>query len=227
NGEPLNPERGALEDGVAGIIRTWSDGLVEALMAAHAPSKAGALYERYRDAFSQGYREAYSPIDAVNDIRVIENLAAARPLSADFHRRATVEGPGIGLKVWSHNRPIPLSERVPVLENMGFRVVVELTYSIALGGPEDPDVWLHDMALEPAAGGAVDLVDRKQALEACFIVVMTGGAESDGYNALVLTAALMWRDVALIRAISRYLRQIRVPYSQDYMWATLVQHAAI
>ena len=37
----------------------------------------------------------------------------------------------------------------------------------------------------------------------------------------------MWRDVALIRTLSRYLRQIRVPYSQDYMWATLVKHAAI
>ena len=37
----------------------------------------------------------------------------------------------------------------------------------------------------------------------------------------------MWRDVALIRTISRFLRQIRVPYSQDYMWATLVKHASI
>ena len=36
----------------------------------------------------------------------------------------------------------------------------------------------------------------------------------------------MWRDVALVRTISRFLRQIRVPYSQDYMWATLVKHAA-
>ena len=58
-------------------------------------------------------------------------------------------------------------------------------------------------------------------------MVMRGGAENDGYNALVLAAGLMWRDVALIRAISRFLRQIRVPYSQDYMWATLVKHAPI
>jgi glutamate dehydrogenase len=56
---------------------------------------------------------------------------------------------------------------------------------------------------------------------------MTGGAESDGYNALVLAAGLMWRDIALIRTISRFLRQIRVPYSQDYMWTTLTKHAAI
>src|SRR5262249_46684198 len=44
---------------------------------------------------------------------------------------------------------------------------------------------------------------------------------------LVLAAGMMWRDVALIRTLSRYLRQIRVPYSQDYMWATLVKQAPI
>ena len=56
---------------------------------------------------------------------------------------------------------------------------------------------------------------------------MSGSAENDGYNALMLAAGLVWRDVALIRTISRFLRQIRVPYSQDYMWATLRKHARI
>src|SRR6266511_5288300 len=77
------------------------DGLDDALSAAHDPAKARALFERYREAFSQGYREAYTPIDAVNDIRVIEGLSANRPLSADVHRRTTDEGgPSIGLKIW-------------------------------------------------------------------------------------------------------------------------------
>ena len=78
-----------------------------------------------------------------------------------------------------------------------------------------------------AAGGSADIEARKGSLEAAFLVIMTGAAESDGYNALVLDAGLMWRDVALIRSISRFLRQIRVPYSQDYMWSTLVKHASI
>ena len=73
----------------------------------------------------------------------------------------------------------------------------------------------------------IDLAALEQRLEACFLVVMRGRAENDGYNALVLEAGLPWRDVALIRTISRFLRQVRVPYSQDYMWATLRKHAAI
>jgi len=57
--------------------------------------------------------------------------------------------------------------------------------------------------------------------------VMRGRAENDGYNALVLEAGLQWRDVALVRTLSRYLRQAKVAYSQDYMWATLRKHAGV
>ncbi|HEY7302333.1 MAG TPA: NAD-glutamate dehydrogenase [Xanthobacteraceae bacterium] len=224
-GEP-GPDRSALEEAVSAIVRTWSDALLDALAAAHGMAKARALFERYRDAFSEGYREAYPPITAVSDIRVVERLSAAFPLNADFHRRGQ-DGAALGLKVWSYGRPIPLSERVPVLENMGFRVVDERTFQMAMSARESREVWLHDMVLERAGGEAVDLAPRKQGLETCFIVVMTGGAENDGYNALVLAAGLMWRDIALIRAIARFLRQIRVTYSQGYMAATLAKHADI
>jgi glutamate dehydrogenase len=226
-GETPNPDRAALEDAIAGIVRTWTDALAQALAEAHEPSRARALFERYRDAFSQGYREGYSPLDAVADIRVIEGLSAERPLGVDFYHRASDRQAVVGLKVLSHRRPIPLSERVPVLENMGFRVVDERTFHIAAAAAGEPGTWLHDMTLERADGGAVDLDPKMERLEACFIVVMRGVAENDGYNALVLTADLWWRDVALIRTISRFLRQIRVPYSQDYMWATLRKHPGV
>ena len=127
--------------------------------------------------------------------------------------------------MFSHSRPIPLSERVPVLENMGFRVVDERTYHIRPEGTAD--VWFHDMTLESALGQPFELAALRERLEACFLAVMGRSAENDGYNALVLATGLVWRDVALIRALSRFLRQIRVPFSQDYMWATLRKHAGI
>jgi glutamate dehydrogenase len=83
------------------------------------------------------------------------------------------------------------------------------------------------MELENAFGQPIDLATHATRLEACFLVVMGGGAENDGYNALVLAAGLGWREVALIRTLSRFLRQIRVAYSQGYMWATLRKHAAV
>ncbi len=226
-GEVPHPDRGTLERAVEAIVRTWIDELEDELARAYDPVKARAMFAQYRNAFSQGYREIYSPVTALADIRVIEGLAVARPLGVDFHRRAWEEGNTVGLKVWSFSRPIPLSERVPVLENMGFKVVDERTYQIDRNTDGTPDVWLHDMLLERADGRAIDLDAVKHGLEAAFLVVMSGGAENDGYNALVLAAGMMWRDVALIRTVSRFLRQIGVPYSQDYMWTTLVKHAPV
>src|SRR5581483_9803536 len=74
---------------------------------------------------------------------------------------------------------------------------------------------------------AIDLETMQKPLEAAFLFIMRGAAENDGFNALVLTAGLWWRDVTLIRAFARYLRQIRIAFSQDYMWATLRKHSAI
>ncbi len=219
-------DRTALEASVAAIVRTWADSLYDALSRSLEPQRARALFARYRDAFSDGYREAFSPSDAVADIRIIEGLSAERPLGVEFYRRMFEGEARVGLKIWSHLDQIPLSDRVPVLENMGFRVVDERTYHVATG-PGDSDAWLHDMMLMRNDGGDADLGDQSARLKTAFIVTMRGLAENDGYNALVLSAGLMWRDVALVRAISRFLRQIRVPYSQDYMWATLRRHAAI
>ncbi len=220
-------DRATLEREIAILVRSWTDGLGEALALANPPGKARELFDRYRDAFSVGFHDVYPPAVAANDIRAIEALTEQRPLGVDFHRRLEEERHSVGLKVWTFERPLPLSERVPVLENMGFRVVDERTYRVEPKADPARHVWLHDMLLERSDGGAIDLSECEARLAAAFLMIMRGGAENDGYNALVLAGGLGWRDVALIRTLSRFLRQIRVPFSQDYMWTTLTKHAGI
>jgi glutamate dehydrogenase len=226
-GETPNPDRAVLEEEVEAIVRTWADDLQEALTLAHEPARAQALLARYRDAFSDGYREVYSPATAVGDIRVIENLTSEHPVDIDFYRRLGEPDTSASLKVWSAGRPIPLSERVPVLENMGFKVVDERTFRIDPAGHAAREIWFHDTLLERDDGGAIELAALEQRLEACFLAVINGEAENDGFNALVLAAGLPWRDVALLRTLARFLRQARIAYSQDYLWATLRKHAGI
>ena len=221
------PALDLLERGVADIVRTWRDAFADALAASHEPAAARTLAQKYGDGFSAGYREAYSPQAAIADIRTLEGLTPDRPFGVSFLPHPH-DGEGCAnLKVWSYDRPIPLSDRVPVLEHMGFKVVDETTYHVQATGDDAPDFWLHDMALAASGGMGIDIAARRAQLEACFLVVMRGLAENDGFNALVLAAGLPWRDVALLRTLARYLRQIRVPYSQDYLWATLTKHAGV
>ncbi len=230
NGRPVelaHPARRELEAAVTRLVKTWADELLEALEKVHDAVRTRFLFAKYGRAFSPAYREAFNAAVAVGDIGAIESLSSDVPLSVDFQPGDSGYRQGASLKVWSFDRPIPLSERVPVLEHMGFIVVDESTYNVETSDGDRSHVWLHAMQLERRDGVTVDVGAAKPRLDACFAAVMRGVAEDDGYNALVLTAGAGWREVALIRTISRYLRQIRVPYSQDYMWATLVKHAAV
>ena len=132
----------------------------------------------------------------------------------------------LDLKVFSRGRAMPLSERVPVLEHMGFQVVSEQTFDVRSRHPGSDVMVVHDMSLMRAGGGALD-PSAAPRIEATLMAVFDGEAESDGYHALVLASPLDWRNIALLRTLSRYLQQIKVGFSQDYMWETLVRNAGI
>ena len=219
-GPTPDPSQATLEEAVAGITRTWSDGLVAALRAAHDPVRAAAMAKRYGAAFPPAYRDDFPPDTAMADIDRFERLTAERPIAGAFRAIAN-DNRRIGLRLVHLSDPIALSARVPMLENMGFRVIDERTYEVA-PAEERPRVWLHDMTLEPS--GPVDLAEHGSLLLACFMAVWYGFAEDDGYNALTVAAGVAWRDIALLRTVSRYLRQTGAAYSQSYMASTLVAH---
>jgi len=218
-GETPNPSQEELETSVAEIVRTWPDGLRDALRAKFEPSKARYLADRYALAFHGGFKEVYSPETALEDVLKIETLSKDRKTAITFFRRDTKET-RLSLKAYNREAPIPLSARVPLLEKMGFKVINERTYKIS---PADlPFAYLHEMTLEDARGGELAFDDDlRERLERLYMSVWRGEAENDGYNALVLTANLAWRDIALVRALSKYLRQAGLHYSEDYMSTAL------
>ncbi len=224
-GETPRPDQAWLEGEVARLTRTWTDNFREALYQHHKPLRADELFRTYDEAFSGGYQQTYSGETAVHDLEVVVKLTESQPLAISFHRPWPDRPEVAGLKLFRLGNPVPLSERVPILENMGFKVINERSFRIDC--PDDGAfklVWLHDMVLERADGEPIDLGALSAPLEAAFMAVNRGLAENDGYNALVVEAELDWRDIAMLRAYSRYLRQARIPYSQDYMWSTLNRH---
>jgi len=223
-------ERATLEAGISAIAATWVDKLKAALTASTDGMRARMLANRYAQAFTGGYTEAFDPQQAVADIAAIEKLTPARPVMISVYRSGDEDDPKrFGLKVFSHGAPLSLSYRVPVIENHGLHVVNERTYEIAPRAmPAPQPAWLHDMTIETADGKPIAINPEFNArLEASIMAVVGDRAESDGYNGLILRTALGWREISTIRALSRYLHQIRAPFSQDYMWETLRKNTAI
>jgi glutamate dehydrogenase len=213
NGGPTpRPDRDDLERDIASLTRSFGDRVVD---AAPNPGEVAP----YRDAFPPAYQSRTSPTAALADIGIFRELGAGVVL------RLTPPVPGgetAALRFYHLGNPLALSDRVPLLENFGFRVIDEETYTLApQGGPE---AYIHDMVLAPPADvvlGAVGVVGRT---EEALLAVWRGAAENDGFNQLTLTAGLAWSDVAVLRAFARYLRQLGLGFSQRYIAATLVAH---
>ncbi len=230
-GHTPSPDQDTLEAAAVDLIRTWADNLKAELYESLDLITATELFKRYCDAFPEGYQAAYSAGSVVRDIEISEKLVGQDRLAIEFFRPQIDRPHRVGLKLFRLDRPVPLSERVPVLEHMGFKVISEQTFRINRPSRDDDgeteQIWLHDMLVERADGAAIDLDRLATPLGDCFMAVMLGRAENDGYNALVVKAGLDWRDIAMLHAYSLYLRQVRIPYSQDYMWQTMQRHADI
>ncbi len=98
---------------------------------------------------------------------------------------------------------------MPILENIGFRVISERTFEV--GDEGAGSVFVHDMELENAFAGPIDLADGGALFEEVFLSVWHGEADNDGYNSLAQTAELGASAIGILRAYGRYLQQAGIP----------------
>ena len=231
--ETPTPDLPRLEARIADLARTWDDHFTDAVNAQFAAREASAINARYKGAFSAAYCEDFSPADAIDDVRHIERLDAPGDIGVVFYRGGE-DGPrALRLKIFHLGAPIALSDRLPILEAMALRAINERYYRAGLRGDNARDgargdvVRIHDIVLE--AGQDIDrnFGDLKPLLEDCFLAVWNGTAANDGYNALVLLGQISWRDVVILRAYSKYLRQAGIGFSQRYMWTAMSKHIDI
>ena len=73
----------------------------------------------------------------------------------------------------------------------------------------------------------VDASAVQQSFKDALLQVWRGDAENDSFNRLVVGARLDWRSVAMLRLYARYLKQLSVPYSQDFIADTLAKYLDI
>ncbi|MGD9866383.1 MAG: NAD-glutamate dehydrogenase [Hyphomicrobiales bacterium] len=218
-------EQAWLEENVSEIITTWSDRLVRELHALPDLTRAEELGRKYADAFPVGYRATFEPARAVVDIDRLEALTPELPVSVDFYAVPGDPEAQVHVAIYHRHGPIPLSRRVPVLENLGFSVIDERSYIVS---PDDADVLsLHDMLLQNQTGEPVDLKALDGRLEDSFLAVWRDDATNDSYNRLVLAADMDWREASVLRAYGNYLRQIGAPFGQAYLSETLLRHLGV
>ena len=144
-----------------------------------------------------------------------------------LYRPADAEPSTFRLKVFNHGTAVALSDMLPMLEHMGLKVIDERPHRFGPVGGDVPVIWVQDLGLADPDGRALTIADFSDQFRETFARASRGQIESDGFNQLVLAAGLRWRQVVVLRAICKYLRQAAIAFSQAYMEATLAKNPAI
>ncbi|WP_337996551.1 NAD-glutamate dehydrogenase [Oleispirillum naphthae] len=220
-----------VEARIAAVARAWDDRLRDALVRGLGEERAANLHRRYGRAFPTNYTEHFDAEAAVYDIERVEEILASGVLGMNLYRPLEAPETEVRLKIYRGGRAVPLCDILPMLENMGLKVMEEIPHAIKVGGGAAEEgganVWVHDFGMRAAHGGGVDIAAVRRPFQEALSRVWNGEMESDAYNRLVIGAGLTAREVTVLRAYGRYLRQVRFSFSQAYMADALLENAAV
>jgi glutamate dehydrogenase len=219
----LRVDADELEKVITETVRTWSDRLRDALIAEHGELEGRLLADRYNNAFPAAYEEDVPGAVAIEDITQLDEVSADPDRIA--MRLAAGQGSIVHLRLFRSASPIALSQALPILENMGFVVLSEHPYRIAVAGGRP--IWLQDFEMQRRDGGSVSPEALGERFTDTFAAAWHGRAESDGFNRLVVVTPMTWRQASVMRAYCRYVLQTGATFSQAYMEQVLASNAAI
>ncbi|GLU49696.1 NAD-glutamate dehydrogenase [Nocardiopsis ansamitocini] len=222
-------DHAALETEVVRATRSWDDDLVDELAARFGTGRATDLLAAYGDNLTNSYKVDVLPSTAVDDLDHIDRLGAD-DLSIKLYRTDDGGSGAWRCKVYRTGSPISLSKALPLLEHMGLEIVDEWPY-----GLERPDAtgvrrewaWIYDFGLADLPVDENTTAKVKDLFEEAFVALWDGRVESDRFNALVVRGGLTWRQVTILRAYAKYLRQTGSTFSPAYLADVLVSHTHI
>ena len=223
------PDLAALEAEIAEAALTWDDRFQAALRASGLNhEQAGDILRRYGSAFPPGYRDLFGAAEALADIAVLD-APGEDPIKVRAYRTAAESNLQFRFKLYREGEPAPLSDIMPILENMGLKGLIEEGLELRRQAPDGTTstVWVHDVLLQDDRGEHLVFDDIKAPFEAAFLAVWAGRTENDGFNRLVLELGVAWREAALVRSLARYRQQSGLDPTQAVQTAALSEFPGV
>ena len=213
-----------LEQRIVDATRAWADDFNAALAQQVDEVTATRLAGVYGNAFPEAYKEDFPARVAVKDVCILDSLPTDDGLAMSLYTPFDAEGNERRFKLYRTGSALSLSQVLPHLTHMGVEVVDERPYEFRRTDGET--AYIYDFGLRTAGEDHVS-EELRQLFSDTFQAVWDGQAESDDFNAMVVSGGLTWRQVSIIRAYQKYLRQGGSPFSQDYIEYTFAAHVDI
>jgi glutamate dehydrogenase len=226
---PVDPN--ALAELLADATRMWDDDFSLVLERKLGEEPAKELFARYASAYADSYKDGHTPYEGMQDLAKLELMEEPGQLEMHLFRKRHMTADGtaepddgdVRFKVYRYGEPMLLSAVLPVLHSLGVQVIDERPYQIRRA---DGTIYLYDFGLQPPSAHR-ELSEVRPQVENAFAAAWRGEAEVDGFNELVLRAGLTWRQVVVLRAYAKYLRQAGHVFSQRYVESTFIAYPEI
>jgi glutamate dehydrogenase len=215
----------AIERRIDEVTRPWTGDLADALREVHGEERGHALFRLYRAAFPIAYRADWRARAAVDDIDRAEALAGGEGVVMSVYETVEPDRTSLRCKLLSPGERIALSDVLPILENMGLRVGDERPYEIKPEGRRSS--WIYDIGVVCDFDVDVRTEATRTTFQDAFTRIWSGEFENDRLGALVLRAGLTGREVSLLRAVVKYLRQAGTTFSDRYLEQALTGNPAV
>ena len=223
---PKNVDIAMLEARVAQLAQRWEDECKQSLLQVHGESHGLTLASRFANGFPAAYKEEFSGQMAAEDVQVLADLSLGKSMAVRLYRPLDSTLGVVRFKIYCLSK-VALSDSLPVLERMGARVLDEHPYQVvdAGAGSECTECWIHDLGLQLPV--TADFSEIRTRFENVFAKVWCKEFDSDDLNKLVLSTTLNARAIAVLRAYTRYFKQLGFPFSQSYLEDTLNKNALL
>jgi glutamate dehydrogenase len=199
-----------LEAEVVSRARTWDDELRARLLERHGPGGGRALAESWAPHFPDHYKGYTSPVLAAHDVACLDRLRSGESFVVSLQ---PIPGGTTRLAFYKEGEKVELSEAMPMLEDLGLRVLEEI--STRLVG-EDVQTWVQEFRVLGPDGEPLDLEAAGERVAEVIAAVHFGLAESDTLNRLVLAAGLDRRQLAILRAYRKYRQRVGTRFTEAY-----------
>jgi len=248
-----DPDVGQLEQAVAAAVRSWDDDLTKEAVSQLGEGPGRTLLAEFTGFIPETYKADVPAAAAIADLARIlqmrdrqqdiafemwESAGFVGGVPVEFEETAETKRRVWRLSIYRNGPPITLTDVLPRLQHMGVEVVDEHPYQFTTQEP----FWVYDFGLRRDASTAVSSLSRSARsrpapaselpsvaaqLEGALAALWNGEIDDDDFNALVLDARLTWRQVVVLRAYARYLRQAGTTFSQTYIAAVLRHNPVI
>lgn len=208
-----------IEKDVQLVARHWKDDFRDMLNEHMGEEKGSIIYSSFRSAFSPSYCDFYTPRQAVSDINFIEFLNDDTVTLNFFQPIGNLSE--FRLKIFQKDKSLILSDVIPILESFGLKILRDRLFEIH---SQESDIWLNDFLMTLKDQNISQEPEVFSNFIDAFKLIWANNAACDRFNELILTSPLNIHHIIIIRALAKYLRQIKFNFSQPYIEATCCEH---